>query len=181
VVLLFEDILGIGFSRCPVEAPVYNKYDFPRPNAAVARAAAESINAPKANVDDAASYAALDEGGVPEDSDADPEVDALAIRPQGLLLGEKENGQTKDKNADRPWVKNVRCDHLRRLKKKPGYPRVAVCVPFWRCTGVFAFDKTKWKYFRTNQKICQQELLSLGKYLSYFHAACQEESTLLVF
>lgn len=85
-------------------------HEFPRPNAAVARAAAEGINAPKANVEDAASSSVVDEGGLPEDSDADPEADALTIRQQGLLSGMKEDGQTNDKSADRPWVKNVRYD-----------------------------------------------------------------------
>lgn len=79
-----------------------------RPNAAVASAAAEGIDAPKANVDDAASSSAVAEEGVPEDSDADPEADALAIGHQGLLSGSMEDGATKDKNADRPWIKNVR-------------------------------------------------------------------------
>ncbi len=111
---------------------------FPRPGAVVVRAAAESTNAPKSNVDDTASSAALDEGGVPEDSDADPDVDVLAIRPQGLLSDEKENGQRREKNADRPWAKNVRCDHLRRLKKKTGYPPVVMSVPLGGCIGVFA-------------------------------------------
>lgn len=80
---------------------------------------------------------------MPEDSDADPEVDALAIRPQGLLSGEKEDGQTRDENSDRPWVKNVRCHHLRRLKKKPGYPPVAMSLPLGWCIGVFASIETK--------------------------------------
>lgn len=79
-----------------------------RPNAAVASAAAEGMDAPKANVDDAGSSSVVAEQGVPEDSDADPEADALVIGQQGLLSGSTEDGATKDKNADRPWIKNVR-------------------------------------------------------------------------
>lgn len=45
---------------------------------------------------------------MPEDSDADPEADALAIGQQGLLSDSMDDGAMKDKKADRPWLKNVR-------------------------------------------------------------------------
>lgn len=74
------------------------------------------MNAPKAHGDDAAIASAV-EGGLPEDSDADPEADALAIGRQGLLSSSKEDGQAKEKNDDRPWVKNVRNAYSYRLKE----------------------------------------------------------------
>ena len=43
-----------------------------------------------------------------EDSDADPDTDVLAGGSSGLLSGNKESGQDDYKNADRPWVKDVR-------------------------------------------------------------------------
>ncbi|CAN0063286.1 unnamed protein product [Pylaiella littoralis] len=76
-----------------------------RPNTAVASAAAEGIDARNANVDVATSSAA--EGGTQEDSDADPEADALVIGQQGLFSTSMEDGQAKEKNDDRPWVKNM--------------------------------------------------------------------------
>lgn len=79
-----------------------------RPHAAVASATAEGTDAPKANIDNPASSSAAAEEGVPEDSDADPEADALTFGQQGLLSGSMEDGIAIDKNADRPWKKNVR-------------------------------------------------------------------------
>lgn len=84
-----------------------------RPNAAVASATAEGVDAPKANVDDAARSSAAAEEGAPEDSDADPEADALAVGQQGLLSGSIQDGAAKDKSEDRPWIKNVRCIHVK--------------------------------------------------------------------
>lgn len=82
-----------------------------RPNAAIASATVEGIDAPKANVDDAASSSAVPEECAPEDSDADPEADALAVGQQGLLSSSMKDGALKDKSADRPWIKNVRNSH----------------------------------------------------------------------
>lgn len=89
-----------------------------RPNASVANAAAEGIDSTRVIVDDAASSSAVAEEVVPEDSDADPEADALAIGRQGLLSGIMEDGATNDKNADRPWIKNVGNNHcyMKQLK-----------------------------------------------------------------
>lgn len=73
-----------------------------------AASAAEGADPSKANSDASAESSKTPQGGVPEDSDADPDADALAVGSSGLLSGNKEIGQGDCNSADRPWVKNVR-------------------------------------------------------------------------
>lgn len=75
--------------------------------AAVAISAAEGADAPKANIDDGAVEVPKEEGGTPEDSDADPDADVLVATPQGLSSA-KEGEAKEIKGAERPWTKNVR-------------------------------------------------------------------------
>lgn len=72
-----------------------------------ATSAAEGVDQSKANNDASADPPKATAGGAPEDSDADPDVDVLAVGPLGLSSGNKEIGQEDYKGADRPWVKNV--------------------------------------------------------------------------
>lgn len=75
-----------------------------------AASAVEGVDPSKTNSDASAGPSPqTPEGGVPEDSDADPDADVLSAGSSGLLSGKKEIGQEDYKSADRPWVKNVRC------------------------------------------------------------------------
>lgn len=78
----------------------------------MAASAAEGADAPKANIDDGAVDKTKEEGGTPEDSDADPDADVLGVTPQGLSSTKEEGGAKENKGADRPWTKNVR-EHIR--------------------------------------------------------------------
>lgn len=79
---------------------------FGRPVAS-ATSTGESADAPKANVDDIPTLPTAAKGGMCEDSDADPEADALVVGLQGLLSSKKEGAQ-EGKITDRPWAKTVR-------------------------------------------------------------------------
>lgn len=78
-----------------------------RPAAPLLRAA-ESPDAPSAELDGANGMPTEAGGALPEDSDADPDADVLGLLAQGLLSTRKVDGQEENKEIDRPWTKNVR-------------------------------------------------------------------------
>lgn len=84
----------------------YRPNVFRRP-AIVVVIAGEGAPDPAANDENAIGTQLPVEGGEPEDSDADPEADVLAIFPE-VSSGKKQGEEMESKGADRPWAKNVR-------------------------------------------------------------------------
>lgn len=76
---------------------------------AVAATAGEGAAEPYANGEDPNGALPKAEGGVPEDSDADPEADVLVVVPAGQL-GKHEGDNEDTRGVKRPWAKNVRSE-----------------------------------------------------------------------
>lgn len=117
-----------------------------------AASAAEGVDPSKTNNDASADPSPkAPEGGVPEDSDADPDADVLAAGSSGLLSGKKEIGQEDYKSADRPWVKNVRMHTCILAYLLRVYFNVFFRVPStYRYTVLFALLSAAPSPFRTS-------------------------------